>query len=568
MLIASPRLPAPIAAVACLAVAMLALPSVRAEPGWVAETPHFRVIAPVRPGVDAVTARSAAEDLESVRAQALSEGLGPPRHSDGPVEVLLVATRLELHLMLRDPLDSRTHGITIRGSDHDVAIVPWHELPGPRVTLAHEYAHQLEDRDWPLWFREGRAVHLARRMPLRSGADPLATLLNQLERLVWLDWAELLAAQRDSATAAAELFQTQSWLLVHWLAATVNPLARLVPEDATEALERLGAERLTKILLAHLDDLRLSRPDGSDPVEVVASDVDVRPAAEWEIPLFAAEVSRDLRFLDSAERSMTRLADQFPEVARVQAAYGALLQLLGRLDESERRFGQAVQLGDSRARTAYRYASLLMRPGTDIESRTADALRFALLARDAMPREPVHQLAVAQARMLQGDWEGAFQELRALAVFPGWKRQADREAREIGRRRAQSLRTLPAPAIAAEIPVQRVPVDVPRDLQARKQPPAPAGPATSRRWPPYGTWLSHGRIAWVDCSEDVKKVVVHTPYSRIVLRISEVNPPQLINRPFSGKSLPCEGRGWWGAFAYEKRPGEAGIDGDLVGIRF
>ena len=553
---------------ACLIAALPALPSLRAEPGWVAETPYFRVIVPDRPGVDAATARFAAEDLEAVRAQALREGLGPPRHADGLLEVMLVATTLELHSMLRDPPDSRTRGITIRGSDHDVAIVPWHELPGPRVTIAHEYAHQLEDHEWPIWFREGRAVHLARRMPLRSGADPLSDLFKKLERIAWFDWAELLAAQRDSVTAASELFQTQSWLLVHWLAATAKPLARLVPEDGTEALARLGEEGLTETLRAHLDAVQLAQSDSQDPVEVVPLDVDVRPATEWEIPLFEAEVSRDLRYLESAERSLARLADQFPGVARVQAAYATLLQMLGRLDESERRFGQAVRLGDSRARTAYRYALLLMRPGQDTESRTADALRFALLARDAMPREPEHRLAVAQARMLREDWEGAFQELRALAGFPRWQLQADREAREIGRRRAQSLRALPVPSIAAQIPVQVVPVAVPREPQAWKQPPTPPRPAASRRWPPYGTWLVHGRIAWVDCSGDVQRVTVHTPYSKVVLRVSEVNPPRLINRPFREQSLPCESRGWWGAVAYRKLSGENGIDGELAGIRF
>ena len=553
---------------ACLAAASLALPSLRSEPGWVAETPHFRVIAPERPGVDAAIARFAAEDLEAARAQALRDGLGPPRHSEGPVEMMLVATTLELHSLLRDPPDSRTRGITIRGPDYDVAIVPWHELPGPRVTIAHEYAHQLEDRDWPIWFREGRAVHLARRMPLRSGADPLSDLFNKLERIPWFDWAELLAAQRDSVTVASELFQTQSWLLVHWLAATAKPLARLVPEDAAEALARLGEEGLTETVRAHLDAVQLARPDSRNPVELVPADVDVRRATEWEIPLFEAEVSRDLRYLDAAERSLALLADRFPRVARVQAAYATLLQVQGRLDESERRFGLAVRLGDFRARTAYRYALLLMRPGKDTESRTADALRFALLASDAMPREPEHRLAVAQARMLREDWEGAFQELRALAGFPGWQLQADREAREIGRRRAQSLRTLPVPSIAAEIPAQVVPVAVPRELQAWKEPSTPPRPAASRRWPPYGTWLVHGRIAWIDCSGEVKKVTVHTPYSRIVLRVSEVNPPRLINRPFRGQSLPCESRGWWGAFAYRKLSGENGIDGELAGIRF
>ena len=549
-------------------MALLTLPALRAEPGWVAETAHFRVIVPERPGVDAAVARIAAEDLEAIRTRALQEGLGSRRRADGPLEVLLVATMLELHSIIRDPPSSRTRGITIRGLDSDVAIVPWHELPGPQVTLAHEYAHQLEDPAWPLWFREGRAVHVARRTPLRSGADPMTGMLAKMGRLAWLDWADVLTAEAESPTAESELFQTQSWLLVHWLAATRTSLAGVGPEDATEALARMGKDSLTEALRAHLENLRASPGELPDPVDASPPDVDVRPVTQWEIPLFAAEASRELRLLDSAERSLAELADRFPGAARVQAAYASLCQMMGRHDEAERRFGLAVNLGDSRARTAYRYALLLMNPGPDTEARTARALRFSLHARDRMPGEPEHQLAVVQARMLREDWEGAFEELRILARFPSWRQQADREAREVDRRRLQAVQAVPAPPVVAEVPAQRVPVAIPRELQDPPASPPPTHPTVRRIWPPYGTWLQHGRVAWVDCSEDVKKVIVHTPYSRVVLRISRERPPRLINRPFRGDSLPCESRGWWAAFAYKKLPEESGFDGDLVGIRF
>lgn len=544
-------------------------PTIAAQDGWIGESTHFRVVAPARPGLDALAVASAVEDLERIRERCLRDGLGSPRRADSPLDVLLVGTMFDLHALLRYPPNSRTRGITIGGMNRELVVVPWHALPGPRVTLAHEYAHQLDENDWPLWFREGRAVYLARRMPVRSGGDPVAGLLAILDRSEWVAWPDLLAAGRDSDVADEEVFQAQAWSLVHWLATTQTSVARLRPNHARKAMDRLGADALSIAIREHLANLPGSASDDVDLDEANAGGVTVREASEWVIPLFEAVVLRELRFLDDAERRLAALAASWPNVARVQAAYASMLLLRRREDEAERRFRMALELGDARPRTAYRYALLLMRPGEPFAKRARDALRYASHAARAMPWEPNHHLALAQAHMLSEDWSSAYRVLRALAGFPGWARVAGREVAEIERRRFQTVRLERPPALEPEIPVRSVSVPLSIQLQPWEEPSVRDPPAAGRRrWPPYGTWLVHGKVAWVDCSAQRKKVIVHTPYKRLVLLIDAQKPLRLINRPFRGNSLPCEARGWNAAFAYRKAPDGSDADGELVGIRF
>ena len=551
------------------AYSLALLPHLIAQHGWVAETPGVRVLVQEAPGLDADTAAAAANDLEAIRLRLKLLGLGFPRRADGPVEFLVVANRLELHALIREPPASRTRGITIRGTDRDLTIVPWLGEPGPRVTLAHEYAHHLDEDRWPLWFREGRAVFVARGIRPRSGDDPVAGLATLLERSAWIGWHELLAAARNDSAVHEDHFQAQAWLLVHWLLSRQPSLPRLMPEHGELALSELGEEGLTQTLRAYLAHLLHS--DRELPVEPLPSSESFtgRPAAEWEIPLFKAEAQRALRFLDSSEAGLTDLIERFPRVARIHTAY-ALLQLVrGRQDLAEEHFGRGLRLGDDRARTAYRYAVLLMQPGPTPRARAERALRFALQARDMMPDEPEHQLAVVHARMLREDWTGAFGELSRLAGFAGWGQRADREALEIQRRRGQALTHEKPPTVVFRAPTATLPSPSLSQLPAwQDRSPGAAQSPRRRRWPPYGTWLTHGRVAWVDCSGGEKKLILHSPYKRYVFRENPSRPPSLINRPFREEKLPCESRGWMVAVAYRKNPADREVDGELAGIRF
>ena len=549
---------------------LILLPPLVAQFGWVAETANFRVLVEHDEGLNATVAETTARDLELTRRQFESEGFGTPQRADGPAEFLVVADRHRLREILRDPPSSRTRGITIRGTDRDLAIVPWHDPTGPRIILAHEYAHQIEDRDWPLWFREGRAVYLARRPSSRSDVDPVRGLVDLLERPAWTPWADLLTARRDEPVISEGHFQAQSWLLVRWLAERNGGLTSLDPDQAELALAAMGEQALSDALRASLRLQVGLLPAWWDAVTQSGDAPRVRSAEEWEFPLFEGEVHRELRRFDAAEARLSDLAERYQRVARVQAGYATLCLLRGRQQEAETHYGRAIALGDSRARTAYRYAVLLMRPGPQPEERAKRALRFAALARDAMPREPSHQLAVAHARMLDEDWQGAFDDLRSLAAFPGWAARATREALEVERRRGESMRRTVPPDLVADAPATVMPTTTRPQAPPpwQRQPDAPATPPDQDKWPPDGAWVTFGRFGWVDCTGPEKRVIVHSPYRRYVFREDPARPPRLINRPFLPNALPCGLRGWKVAVAYRKLPKSQELDGELVGVRF
>ena len=547
----------------------LALPSIQAQHGWVGESANFRVLVRHAAGLGEQVALDAANDLESIREQFVLDGLGVPLRADGPVEVLVVASKLDLHALLQEPASARTRGITIRGTDRDLAIVPWHQPPGPRVILAHEYAHQLDDNDWPLWFREGRAVYLARRFLTREGLDASHGLVNLLGRSAWIPWPDLFAARRGDPATEEDHYQAQSWLMVHWLADLHGKVARLRPEHAVRALEEIGNSRLDEALDTHFSLLLETRSPTARELPPVATQARVRSAAEWEIPLYEAIARRELRLLDRAEAELADLLHRFPSVSRVQAAYGAMQLIRGRQDLAERHYGLAVGLGDSRPRTLYRYAVLLLQPGPRPQDRAAKSLTLALRARNATPSEASHQLAVVHGRMLTGDWPGAFEDLGTLSGFPGWQSRVGREAREIQRRHAASIRPGTAPRLVPSPATAPVPVSLPPEPpQWQPRTAASAARAGFRRWPPSGAWLIHGRVAWINCSEGAKTVIVHTSFKRYALRVDPRRPPRLINWPFRDRPLPCDGRGWQVAVAFRKTAGDEGVDGEIVGVRF
>lgn len=569
------------------------LPILAAQPDWLVESPHFRVLAREYPGLEAEAVASAAGFLETIRALFVREGLGAARRADGPLDILLLPDTLQLHALLREPPPSGVRGVNVRGLDRNLVLVAWHARPGPWVTLAHEYAHQLEDPDWPLWFREGRAVYLARLTQPPFDAPLEADLLPALERSPWLAWPELLAAEERGHAARPELFEAQSWLLVHWLARQQGRIANLAPEAADRSLSELGSAGLDETLKRYAAQLRPPAPAGAGPEDlgetlkrhatqlrqhargVVGTAVpagtvpDASRAARWEIPLFEAEVDRNLQDVGSAESRLSLLVRDFPRAARVRSAYAAVQLMRGKQDLAERHYGLALALGDTRAQTAYRYALLKMRPGADPAKRAAEAVRFARRARDAMPWEPTHQLALTQARMLQGDWAGAFDELHQLARFPGWERRVEREVLEIRRRQHQAFAALPPPALAPAVPASRVDVPTPSELPSWTAPRRRSSRSPiSVRWPPAGTWLAYGRIAWIDCTDGDRRIVLHSPFQRLVLRENPDRSPRLINRPFKGKTLPCASRGWVVAVAYRKLPSGGPVDGEAVAIRF
>ncbi len=545
------------------------LPALHADRGWVTETDHFRVLARDAGNLDAEAVATAATDLESIRQRLHQVGLGYPPRADGRIEVLLLPERADLHALLGDPPSSRTRGITVRGLDRDFIVVPWSGVPGPRVTLAHEYVHQLDTPGWPPWFSEGRAIYLARRTEPRSGRSTVDGLAALLDRSTWNGWAELVEVERGSPAAQAEFFQVKSWLLLHWVASQLRSPALLSPERAIRVLRRTGEGYLDRILLDHLAETRKKPVEWLVPLAATETAAETRAAAAWEIVLMEAELQLALQQTDLADPVLAGLLERHPDEPRVQAAYATMQLIQGRQDRATQHFGLALQLGDTRVRTAYRHAMLLMHPDSSQPDRAGRALRQALVARNRMPQVPEHHLAVVHARMLLQEWSAAFGDLQPLLRFPGWNERVDREAAEIRRRIDQSLRTARAPSIRSPVPELPVALPPPAGPAPWRDPaPQPVRAGGKHRWPPYGTWLVHGRIAAVRCSGDQQTVILHSPYQRIVLRVNPEEPPKLINRPFRGQSLPCGARGWVVAIAYLRLRGAGEVRGEIVGIRF
>ncbi len=549
------------------------IPSSAAASGWVAESQHFRVVMGQYTGFGADTVTSAALDLERFRKQFLLNGFGDLKNPATPLDVLLLPTTHHLHWLLRESPDSRTGGMTIRGEDHDLVILAMGTATDPGITLAHEYAHQLEDQQWPLWFKEGRAVYLAMLSSLHAKPyemSPEAELLASLKQVSWHNWPDLIEAESGSPAAQAVHFQVQCWLLVHWLVQQEETAAVVRPGAARHFLSEMGSAGFSNALALHYRDLLQQLPDSQLPVFNVSDTVlRVFPAKSWEIPLFTSNVHRELGWLETARHELENLIEMFPDEGRIHSSYGALLIRQGKLHQAENHYQRALELGDQRIQIAYRYALLLMQPGDSPTTRAEQAVRYALLARDGMPHDPEHQLVLAQARMLQHDWSGAFRELQTLANFPGWFKRAQEEAHEIQRRREQVVGEIYAPVIAAGNP----------ELLSIWQ--LPAGPApwtepkinttataSSHFGPNQTTWTIHGRIGWVDCTEGQRKIIVVSPYERLVLIENPDHPPRLVNRPFRGKTVPCAGRGWVVAIKYNRFSGNNEPAGEILSIYF
>ena len=546
------------------------LPALAAQSDWVAESPHFRVLAREYPGLDAEAVASAAGVLETIRAQFLREGLGVARRADGPLDILLLPNMLQLHALLREgPALGSSRGQHSRTRS---------QLGHGGMACAPRPLGYLGPRIRAPTRRPGLAALVPGGPGRVSGALDAIAVRRTSEHRPAPDARAVAVAgmarsaggrgRRPSRPGPSSSKHNPGFLSTGSRGGT-GRIAKLEPEAAYRSLSELGSAGLDETLQRYAAQLQ-QNAHGELGVRVPADVVpDAVPAAKWEIPLFEAEVHRNLQYVGSAESQLSLLVREFPRAARIQSAYAAVQLMRGKQDLAERHYGLALALGDTRARTAYRYALLRMRPGTDPAKRAADAVRFARRARDTMPWEPTHQLALTHARMLQGDWAGAFDELRQLARFPGWERRVEREVLEIRRRQDQAFAALPPPALAAAVPVSRVDVPAPSELSPWTAPRLGSRrPSISRRWPPSGTWLVHGRIAWIDCSDSDRKVVVHSSFQRLVLRENPDRSPRLINRPFRGKALPCAARGWVVAIAYRKLPGGGPVDGEIVAIRF
>ena len=553
-------------AFAAIALAALgAAAPLAAQFGSAAETANFRIVAGPEMQLEPGVLAAAAAHLENVRSRLAAIGLKPRRQPAGePLEILLTPTVVSMRALTGGVSGLRTRGLTVQGLDRNMVLLAWHAPGDPLKALAHEYAHQLDESAWPLWFVEGRCEFLSR-YPSRTAPMHLA-LLRRAERV---GLPALLAAEAAGAASPPGAFYAESWLVFAWLAERRGAVASIRPEHLRAAIDELGTAGVEAELQQYAERLA-AELEGEQPVaQALDVPATVRGLEPWERPLLEAEIDVALRRRERASALLTALLRGRPEVARVHAARGLAAIVEQDYDQAEASFARAIALGDRRAATAYRYTLMLMRPGGDAGWRAAEAMEHSLRARRLAPAEPRYRLAAAQACMLAGEWERAFAELHRLAEFPGWAERAAREAAEVRRRRNRRLAAQAPPRLALQSaqaadywPRHPDPQPLPAP------PPKPRKPAAGAAWPPPGTTLAYGRIGWVDCSGGERKIVLSTPRLRLVLRENPARPPRLIFPPVKWKALPCGTYGWTVNIAYKPLRGAGEIKGEAVAVLF
>ncbi len=545
--------------------ALYAAAPLAAQVGFVAETANFRIVA----GPDAQLERdavvAAAVHLENVRSRLAATGLTPRLQADEPLNILLTPTIVSMQSLTGGFSGPQTRGLTVHGVDRNLVLLAWHAPGNPFAALAHEYAHQLDDSAWPLWFVEGRAEFLAR-YPSRAARGHLI----RLERSERIGLQVLLTAEKGGGAASASAFYAEAWLVFAWLAERRGgSIAGIRPAHIYDAIDELGTDAVETELRQYAESLGTALRGKQPVVEILEIKVKSRGMKPWESSLLEVEINLALGRRQRASNSLAVLVRKHPNVARIHAVRGLAAIAAKDYDRAESSLARAIEIGDLRAATAYRYTLMLMRPGSDAVQRAAEALKHSLRARDRVPGEPRYQLAVAQARMLTGHWERAFEDLNRLAAFPDWTGRAAREAAEVRRRRGRLL--------AAETPPPLAPQAVPSvndwpqapDIEPLPvPPPRPQKPAAGSSWPPPGTTLAYGRIGWVDCSGRERKIVLSTPRLRLVLRENPKSPPRLLFPPVKWEALPCGTYGWTVNIAYKPLRDSGEVKGEAAAILF
>jgi hypothetical protein len=211
---------------------------------------------------------------------------------------------------------------------------------------------------------------------------------------------------------------------------------------------------------------------------------------------------------------------------------------------------------------------MLLRPeGGDVRSRARSAAQQARMAVDDFPAAPAFRLALAQALMVDQQWESSARELNALAADPQWRARAEQEMEELLRRRQQAVGALPKPPVDRALGDVTVPLE-PMEIAEVPAPPKPPPPAPMR-WPPPGARILAGRIDYVDCRGPDKVIVMRHPFLSLHIREPKGKPAKLFHPPEKGwTEIPCGAKGWTVNVAYYPRPGLRGMLGDAVAILF
>ncbi len=485
-----------------------------------------------------------------------------------PVRIVLLPTVVELAPYLGAGA-RRSRAFSFAGDDHNSIVMAWAAPGNAERATAHEYAHLVDPlEDAPAWFREGLAEYLSYFEPAPSGRLRPAAPARHLVRLrdsPWLSADKLLSAARGSAAFQAPTFYAQSWLLVHWLASRGVAPARLRPLDLDAARKELGPSGLDAALRAHFDGLDVTLWEtGAAPAALAEENGD----ESWRVRLALSDIDRELGRFERAAEMLGRLDQERPGEPSIAAVRGALAMDRGRFDEAETLLDAAAAGPAPTARTRYRLALMLLRPAGE---RTRERARLAaeqiMLALEGYPDALEYRLTLAQALMVDQQWDASARELNRLTRYPLWRERAEREMEELERRRQQALAALPKPRLA---PAPRPPIEQTRPLEIAEvpKPPKPA-PPPPLRWPPPGATILAGRIDYVDCSGAEKIIVLRHPLRTPRIRERKGKPAKLFHSPMKDwTEIPCNAKGWTVNIAYYPYHNDDGILGTAVAILF
>ena len=414
---------------------------------------------------------------------------------------------------------------------------------------------------------EGFAEYLSYLEPGASGRLSPPAPARHMVRLrgsPWLPLEELRNATRSSAAFAGPTFYAQSWLAVHWLAERGASPRDLRPRDLDRAVERLGVAGVEAALRGHFETLGADFEETFEAVAPLQPD----PTQAWEVELALAEADRELGRLELAEASLYRLRTARPGEPAVAAALGALAMDRGQYPKAESLLAEAANDAAASARACYRLALMLLR--SDGEQTRERARRAAEQARRALARVPEardYRLALAQALMVDEQWDAAARELNALARgcrLARTRRRGDARANAAANRRSPgcpSQASRPRPRLPPRLP-NRSSSPPSRLLQSRRLRRPCVGPLPERPSSPAASTTS-------TASGPDKVIVMRHPLLTLRIRERKGRPAKLFHPPEKGwTAIPCGAKGWTVNIAYYPYRNASDLLGDAAAILF
>lgn len=303
-----------------------------------------------------------------------------------------------------------------------------------RPTAVHELTHLMVRQlgaELPLWLNEGLAELYSNMEPRGEQVMVGRDIPGRLQLLATEEWIELpalLAVNHQSPIynqkSHAGIFYAESWKLVHML--HLNPVyASKFPEFIRATLQGEGAgafqtayrkdvAEVERDLRAYLSGNTISALlfDIRMPKSVDA--IEVEEDASLASQLALAELLSNTRG-ESAKASdaYRRIARDFPNRWEVEEAQGLFAWHERYMDEADRHFAKAEELGCANGNTYLLWGRALV-----YKNRGRDAVRVLGKAVQLIPDSAQASLAYGDALIRNGSYAAAIATLRTVKEVP------------------------------------------------------------------------------------------------------------------------------------------------------